>query len=131
MDDHCECCGVKYTGERNLKPGQLIDEGSDRNFKWNPGPIHMASGKICLFCATELPGWLVIIAIDYNHTWKEYNFQNFKSYPILADRIKSIKFIQSIFSCPRCGTEMKKIESVAPFSGEKEMINKCFNCGYC
>ncbi len=125
MSDHCECCGVKYTGEVCLQPHETINGNMDPNFKWVVEEHFKASGKICLWCAGILPGWVIDIAVDHNYIWKEYNFQNFKLYPALAERIKSI------FNCPRCKTVMGKTESIDPFPGEKEMINKCFNCGYC
>jgi hypothetical protein len=33
--------------------------------------------------------------------------------------------------CPRCNSALVKKEVVAPFTGEKYMINKCKKCGWC
>jgi hypothetical protein len=139
MSDRCECCGVKYSGVAYV--GREDDvEKMDQNLKWCSTISRMnSSGRICLWCSTKLPGGIVDVVLGSCSEHMGYNHFNVRGYPQLAKRIKSIqpvdvKFevIDVVSGCPRCGAAMGETESIIPFSGgKKEIVSKCFRCGYC
>lgn len=106
MSDHCECCGVKYTGEILLQPGETTI-GKDLAAKWKSPYSSDIAGKICIWCASVLPLSLVEVAIGKIQEWEPYTLVNYKSYPKLAERIKSfqpaIDMSKYNTTCKRCG----------------------------
>ena len=136
MSDHCECCGVKYSGTTIIDPDEDIGK-VDPNLKWcSTSSGNGCAGRICVWCASRIPGGIVDVALGFCEEFWGYDHVSVRGYPELAQRIKflhprDVEIIDAILLCPRCKKEMIQTESVVPFSGEKEMINKCKACGYC
>jgi hypothetical protein len=126
METHCKCCGIKF--------------GSGKDAMWITTSTEEASGKICIWCAGNLPGALVNVIIGTRQEWDccgtIYTQSNYKQYFELAERIKnnstaptSTKILATI--CPRCNGKLIKKEAEEPFTGKKYSIDKCKNCGWC
>jgi len=95
MTDHCECCGVKFDGEVT-ESTDLFNEKNE-NYKWSKNNLNYCHGRICYWCACELPGDLVCVAIkiivDRYIEDEIYNYDNFKTFPRLSKRIEKLGLI--------------------------------------
>lgn len=97
MNDHCECCGVKFDGETFGNIDLIIE---NENHKWIKDKTHCCCGRICYWCACKLPGNLASVAVKSMFTWvfagKNYTYDNFKTFPNLEKRIKQFRLCSTV-----------------------------------
>lgn len=133
MNTHCPICGVRYKENSEIF---TVDNQPEYYTEENHNVIFILEGNndMCYWCADNIPSGIIQVVKGkaafyfWHYDGPEYTIKNYKEYPALKERIKSLSQSALVSSCPRCNSQKFK-ETYSEWA--QTNIVKCVNCGWC